>query len=528
MPQNFAYKHFTTLPSPTMTRSTDIGVSSSISILSSLSSGIDDKDMEVLLFDQPNHLSDAGNQSNDHYKLRLSPFRYKIRSKLLPLVRSETEHLDRLQKACRSPLLDYYFAWTANLASHTFYVLMLPVPLWFGSSTLARDLIYTLGFGIYLSGHLKDYFCLPRPRSPPVHRITMSTYTTKEYGFPSSHCANATAVTLVCLWNLYQVKESYLTAKYASIVAGLLVYCLSIVFGRLYCGMHGYFDIATGSLIGVVCFLFRFLWGPIWDNLVLNNSCPKLTSLLIIVGYLGLIHVHAEPVDDCPCFDDSVAFVGVLIGVDLSHLIAYQLHYFDTIDELVISYNFERIGIVNSVLRCVLGMASVVLWKSVSKPVIFTILPPIYKYIGVNLPRRNFIPTAFTTKSNRQIRLTSISNLNESEAANNIGDINNFFKGVSSHNRTEEMGPETEIDYYEMLDYEKQKVKEKEKESKSNVEEFPSIERPKEQPPLPHKVPGVFRPRYDVEIIGRLIVYAGIGITAIWGFEMLTRLLSLI
>lgn len=507
-----------------MTRSPDaIGVSSSISILqsSSISPCIDDKDMEVLLFDQPNHLGDAGNQSNDHYKLRLSPFRYKVRSKLLPLVRNETEHLDHLQKSCRSPILDFYFAWTANVASHTFYVLILPIPLWFGASTLARDLIYTLGFGIYISGHLKDYFCLPRPRSPPVHRITMSSYTTKEYGFPSSHCANATAVTLVCLWNLYQVKDSYLTAKFTSIAVGLFVYCVSVVFGRLYCGMHGYLDITVGSLIGVVCFLFRFLWGPIWDGLVLNNSYPKLSSLLIIVGYLGLIHVHAEPVDDCPCFDDSVAFVGVLIGIDLSHLLGFQLNYFENIDELVISYNFEKIGIVKSVLRCILGMTSVVLWKSISKPVIFTILPPIYKYIGVNLPRRNFIPTAFTTKSNRQIRLTSISNLNESEGGNNIGDINNFFKGVTNHNRTDEMGPETEIDYYAMLDYEKEKSK--------MVEAFPSIERPKEHvKTLPQKVvPGVFRPRYDVEIIGRLIVYAGIGITAVWGFELLTCVLNL-
>lgn len=270
-----------------------------------------------------------------------------------------------------------------------------------------------------------------------------------------------------------------------------------------------------------MCFLFRFLWGPIWDGLMINNSYPKLSSLLIIVGYLGLIHVHAEPVDDCPCFDDSVAFVGVLIGIDLSHLLGYQLNYFENIDELVISYNFEKIGIVKSVLRCILGMTSVVLWKSISKPVIFTILPPIYKYIGVNLPRRNFIPTAFTTKSNRQIRLTSISNLNESEGGNNIGDINNFFKGETNHNRTDEMGPETEIDYYAMLDYEKEKSK--------MVEAFPSIERPKEHvKTLPQKVvPGVFRPRYDVEIIGRLIVYAGIGITAVWGFELLTSVLNL-
>ena len=32
---------------------------------------------------------------------------------------------------------------------------------------MARDLVFVLGMGIYVTGFCKDFLCLPRPRSPP-------------------------------------------------------------------------------------------------------------------------------------------------------------------------------------------------------------------------------------------------------------------------------------------------------------------------------------------------------------------------
>lgn len=133
-----------------------------------------------------NHLNDAGNKSNDHYKSKLSPLRYKLRALCLPIIRKETEILANMQKKVRHPILDFYFAWTANLASHTFYVLMLPLPIWFGASTLSRDLLAVLGLGIFITGNLKDFYvCLDRgphhfielpchhirPRNTGFHRV---------------------------------------------------------------------------------------------------------------------------------------------------------------------------------------------------------------------------------------------------------------------------------------------------------------------------------------------------------------------
>ncbi|KAI3405355.2 LCB3 [Candida oxycetoniae] len=454
------------------------------------------------------HSSDAGNKEDNHYKKRLSPIRYKLRSLLLPVIRYETEILYKLQTCLRNPFFDFYFAWTANLASHTFYVLMLPPPIWFGASDLSRDLVYVLGLGIYITGFLKDYFCLPRPRSPPLHRITMSSYTTQEYGFPSSHSANATAVTLVVFKSLLTHRANFASSTFYALIYGLILYYCSLIFGRLYCGMHGFFDILVGSSVGALLFLFRLYWGKQWDQFLFSHGI--IIGIMLIIGiFVSLIHFHAEPVDDCPCFDDSVAFIGVLIGLDLSHLIAYETKVFynlnDIGDMFLIPFDAKR-GPLNIICRFVAGVVLVVAWKSLSKPMIFTILPPVYKFIGIYLPRRNFIATAHTSQSTRHIRSASISN-----DVSQIGDLSNFIKGVTDHKTLDldNYGPNSEIDYYEMIDYSKQY-----NDTSIDVEK------------LKFKS-GVFKYRYDVEIVGRLFVYAGIAASAIWAFYFVSSILNL-
>lgn len=473
------------------------------------------------------NLKDAGNRPVDHYKNKMSKLRFSLRQKCLPIVRKETQILTNLQTRVRTPALDFYFAWSANLASHTFYVLMLPLPTWFGGGPILRDLVYVLGLGIYITGNFKDFMCLPRPRSPPLHRITMSSYTAQEYGWPLSHSANATAVTLILYRRIYDIRDQLSTTAFVCLSVCFFIYYFSLIFGRLYCGMHGFFDILFGSLIGLALFLFRVCYGELWDAWLLQSSRNDsflgclVTLSIILGGYLLLIHVHFEPVDDCPCFDDSVAFIGVLIGLDLSHWACYMSNYLVTRNPfehpLITEFNYEKLGLAYSVIRFFLGVGLVVIWKSVSKPVVFTILPPIYKFIGIYLPRRNYEATAFTSKTTRQIRSQSLSNMKHETIG---GEINNMIRDVIDHDKKDEIGPKNDIDVYEILDYESSKLeqrKTKDETSKTSAKE--ATEAP--------KLSGVFRPRYDVEIIGRLIVYAGIPIVSTWGFIFATEFLHL-
>jgi hypothetical protein len=71
-------------------------------------------------------------------KVRLPKWRYHFREQLLPIVRWETPYVAWLQDTLRSGALDTYFAYTANLGTHTFFMVMLPILFWCGGTSLGR------------------------------------------------------------------------------------------------------------------------------------------------------------------------------------------------------------------------------------------------------------------------------------------------------------------------------------------------------------------------------------------------------
>ena len=127
-----------------------------------------------------NVLINPGNHPADHFKSRMSATRFQIRQYLTRFTDTQSETLRDWQETYRTGFGDVFFPYTALMGAHTFYVIFLPMPIWFGYHELTRDMVYILAYSIYLSGYLKDYLCLPRPKSPPVRRITLSKYTAKE------------------------------------------------------------------------------------------------------------------------------------------------------------------------------------------------------------------------------------------------------------------------------------------------------------------------------------------------------------
>jgi len=71
-------------------------------------------------------------------KRALPPWRYWLRQKVLPLVRWETPYLAYFQNAIRIPALDSYFAISANLGTHTFYMIFLPILFWCGFGSYGK------------------------------------------------------------------------------------------------------------------------------------------------------------------------------------------------------------------------------------------------------------------------------------------------------------------------------------------------------------------------------------------------------
>jgi PAP2 superfamily len=180
---------------------------------------------------------------------------------------------------------------------------------------------------ILVTNCIKDFCCLPRPPSPPVVHVCKAHVT--EYGFPSSHSGSA-----VVFWMFWYL-EYYVVHSRDSVIDGLfdtqrliiLTLCFTgafiVSFSRLYLGVHSLADILGGQIIGSIVLYIWSVHGRMLDIwLFSGNHVP----LIMLFGACILIAIHPRPVDDCPCFVDSVCFLGSLYGVlcGIFHLHLYS------------------------------------------------------------------------------------------------------------------------------------------------------------------------------------------------------------
>ncbi|KAF9145463.1 hypothetical protein BGX30_008680 [Mortierella sp. GBA39] len=331
---------------------------------------------------------DAGIYSDNFYSRRMNTLRSSIRRRMLPWVRSETKDLAELQHRWRTPLLDSYFTLTAFAGHPLFFVCILPIMFWYGHSVFARGFVNVACVGVFVTSWVKDYLCLPRPLSPPLVRLSRSKRVHLEYGFPSTHTSNATSIALYLLSHLL-ISEWSVLAKVASI-AGLCVYLFSIIFGRLYCGMHTKTDIIGGTVIGILVWAAQWSFHDAIDSLMTSPSWTVVSA--VILGGIVLIQSIPDTMDSCPCIDDGVTTMAVLMGVfPASQHFALSKYSVSAKGHDGIVHYDVAIGLPRSILRFVFGLAVVFTWRMAAKKLLYILLPPLYSYF--NLPSRtHFVP----------------------------------------------------------------------------------------------------------------------------------------
>ncbi|KAI0133259.1 PAP2-domain-containing protein [Hypoxylon sp. NC0597] len=392
---------------------------------------------------------DAGLRSLDHYKRALPKWRYELRQRALPLVRWETPYLAWLQATLRSPALDSYFAITANLGTHTFFMIGLPILFWCGYSSFGKGIVHILATGVFFTGFVKDFFSLPRPLSPPLHRITMSGSAALEYGFPSTHSANAVSVAVYAILCLRSPDNPFQPGTQRTLEALAYFYAISIVFGRLYCGMHGFVDVIVGSAMGAVISLIEFYYGPVLDAYLLANGWTSLCTMLLVI--IILIRVHPEPADDCPCFDDSVAFAGVMMGLEIG---TWRFGRSTLAD---IPFDLYALGWLVVISRILFGVLVIFAWREVAKPSLLRGLPHLFRLIersGLSLPRRFFMPASEYKNIPLRLRVDNVMP--------NVSDLPNLITAVRhpGRGRSVSVGPQSAADAYETLAYRERRRRE--------------------------------------------------------------------
>lgn len=446
-------------------------------------------------------MQDAGTNHSDHYRSRMGRVRFAMREWTLEYVRKETDFLSALQHRVRTPFLDTYFATTANLGTHTFYMIMLPVFCWCDYMDVGESVITVLALGVYITGYVKDLLCLPRPRSPPLHRISTSGSAIQEYGFPSTHSCNALSVILVFLVD----NNPHVAVYWLCIAMGI-----SIVTGRLYTGMHGFIDVIMGLFFGWLSWVIgKYALQWFHANLRDPSGLPWGSFTLAGLALASLVIFHPQPVDPCPCYDDSVAFLSVVFGIELGGAI-------HALSPSMTWPTYVYRGPLRAVARFVLGVSMVVLWRYVAKRTLLRCLPPIWRFFetsGLALPRRNYLKASEYDRVPRD--------LPDELFPDSPKQIATMIRTVRrTHGRSDSVGPQNIADVYEAEAY-----------RQSSAGSRPSTPPPRSVPPLPsgpldgsadhshsheHTENSFVMPRvrYDVEIVTKIIVYCGISLTA--------------
>lgn len=295
------------------------------------------------------------------------------------------------------------------------------------------------------SGFVKDFYSLPRPLSPPLHRITMSGSAALEYGFPSTHSANAVSVAVYAILHLRSPDNPFSETTKLALEILSYFYGVSIIFGRLYCGMHGFLDVIIGSIMGAGITLLEYYLGPPLDAAMQSSSwvAPALIGIVIVI----LIRIHPEPADDCPCFDDSVAFAGVVIGLEAGTWTAGRSFLAYAVASMgALPYTWLVVA-----ARMVVGIVVIFLWREIMKPTLLKVLPHVFRLIestGYDLPRRFFTPASEYKSVPPGSRLDTLF-----PTASDFPRMVESIRHPTTRGRAVSIGPQSAADAYETLAY---------------------------------------------------------------------------
>ncbi|KAF3908063.1 hypothetical protein ABW21_db0204233 [Orbilia brochopaga] len=379
----------------------------------------------------------------------------------------------------------------------------------------------------------------------------MSGSAALEYGFPSTHSTNAVSVALYLLLMLRDDSSvpDNLRIIYITLAA---LYATSIVFGRVYCGMHGFLDVIIGSALGVVLALAEWVYGPTTNQWIWYGTwvAPVAWALAI----LAFVRIHPEPADPCPCFDDGVAFAGVVVGIEVGHWHYARSSYGWSVPvPATVPYSYEYLGPVLTLARFAMGIVIIFVWREVAKSLLLKYLPPLFRFIGrigLALPRKHFIDA-------REYK--SVPSHLPDETIPPIGQLPKMIR----RGRSDSVGPQSAADAYETLAFRERKRRESlgrgdggstpnfstspvraphngtesdsfgglngnsngygtsQEEGAQTAEAYEKQEREMlsriEKP----------RVRYDVEVVTKLLVYSGIAWWAVEGAPILFELVGL-
>lgn len=272
-----------------------------------------------------------------------------IRKALMAGILKGTPVLLQIQSFRRPPLTKF-LQLIALMGEEEFYTLMLPFITWICHYQLGILLSVLMAIGFYTSGSLKNLLCLPRPPSPPVRPADKCN----DWALPSHHAI----LNVTVPWYVWTFIYTHLEwSDPSSIVAfvGVSFWCFSVLFSRLYLGVHSPADVLIGGILGCLCLITYLLLEDVTRGLLFYGS-TRFTLLYVVIS-LVLLSIHPDPKPKTFIVIETANMVsaacGFVIGAWINHVFA-------------VNVTLEGFGLDNclwQLLRFVIGMTVLLLAK---------------------------------------------------------------------------------------------------------------------------------------------------------------------
>ena len=219
-------------------------------------------------------------------------------------------------QSLQTPLTLKFMKAVSFLGEEEFYTILLTVMIWLVDHQLGRLTALLMSLCGYITGVLKNIFCLPRPPSPPINPVVEA----EDWAFPSHHSVMGVSLPWY-IW-LY-VYVNYQWSPVASTVLFLTIgtWSFSVMFGRMYLGVHSPIDIVCGGLLGMVLLL---LW--LQADMAIISSLQSGQYILLGLGLiLFLFSIHPDPHPKSCVYIETVIMTTVCYGISIGHYLGLHV-----------------------------------------------------------------------------------------------------------------------------------------------------------------------------------------------------------
>lgn len=297
-----------------------------------------------------------------------------LRHKLLDGILVGSPVLTTIQKY-RTPKRTSIMKMISFLGTEDFYTVLFLLISWGLDARLGRLFGILMGIGFYVAGVLKASLRLPRPEWPCI-KPEEKAY---DWALPSHHSLLGT----ILPWYIYAYVTLHVelsSTQLAVMFTLITLWSFSLMFSRLYLGVHSPADIVSGGFVGVLVLSMWLQVDDIVDSFISEQSIEPVLQATVLMILLLYLHPKCDPGN--PSFTDNCCLAGVVSGLIAARCQRSRLLGFLSLRETMPHDTAFLTFVYLTVLRLVIGAVAIFVLRTILKFCTLKATKVIYRMFG--------------------------------------------------------------------------------------------------------------------------------------------------